>query len=134
MSFVSTEFAILFSVFLVLLAAVKSRLGRKVLLLCVSCAFYAYWDWRFLGLLATVTVVDYYIAHALEVSSKGQNGGFFLPQALSPIWAFCSFSSTSTSFSRTSTVLSPRSVFTLPFGISSYPSESPSTPSRHSAM
>jgi alginate O-acetyltransferase complex protein AlgI len=70
MSFVSIEFAILFTTLLVLLCVVRSHLGRKILLLSVSCIFYAYWDWRFLGLLATVTVVDYYVAHALNVSTS----------------------------------------------------------------
>jgi len=67
-SFVSIPFAVLFASFLVLLAAVRASLGRKLLLLGMSCIFYAYWDWRFLGLLGTVTVVDFYVAHALEVS------------------------------------------------------------------
>ena len=70
MSFVSVEFALLFGTLLLMLSVIRSHLGRKILLLCVSCTFYAYWDWRFLGLLATVTVVDYYVAHALERSAS----------------------------------------------------------------
>ena len=47
MSFVSIEFAILFGAFLAVLVVIPSHLGRKLLLLSVSCIFYAYWDWRF---------------------------------------------------------------------------------------
>ena len=70
MSFVSIPFAVLFASLLVLLSIVRATLGRKLLLLGMSCVFYAYWDWRFLGLLGTVTVVDFYVAHALEVSTS----------------------------------------------------------------
>ncbi len=49
-----------------------------MLLLCVSCVFYAYWDWRFLGLLVTVTVVDYYVARSLEVSRRVKQRRFLL--------------------------------------------------------
>jgi alginate O-acetyltransferase complex protein AlgI len=68
-SFVSVEFAILLAALFFLLWLSAAPLWRKGCLLLVSCAFYAYWDWRFLGLLATVTVVDYSIAHALEIST-----------------------------------------------------------------
>jgi len=77
-SFVSPEFALLFTALLIFLSVVRSGLGRKMLLLCVSCIFYAYWDWRFLGLLVTVTVVDYYVAHYLEVSRRVRQRRFLL--------------------------------------------------------
>jgi D-alanyl-lipoteichoic acid acyltransferase DltB (MBOAT superfamily) len=35
------------------------------LLLISSYVFYGYWDWRFLGLLAASTVVDYFVGHGL---------------------------------------------------------------------
>jgi alginate O-acetyltransferase complex protein AlgI len=73
MSFVSVEFAVLLSVLLLSLWLVKPHLWRKILLLVVSCVFYAYWDWRFLGLLGLVTVVDYYIASALYRSNVEQH-------------------------------------------------------------
>lgn len=65
MSFVSTDFAILFLSILFLLWVVKNPTGRKLILLTASCIFYAYWDWRFLGLLGFVTVMDYFISKNL---------------------------------------------------------------------
>ncbi len=58
MSFVSIPFAILLPTVLLLFWLIPFKLGRKLLLLTTSCIFYAWWDWRFLGLLAIVTVVD----------------------------------------------------------------------------
>ena len=65
MSFVSTEFAILFSVVILLLLILRSNQWKKLVILGASCVFYAYWDWRFLGLLAVITLVDYYISHKM---------------------------------------------------------------------
>lgn len=65
MSFVSVEFAVLLVVVLTLLFLIKATLPRKLVLLAASCVFYAWWDWRFLGLLAFVTVLDYYISQML---------------------------------------------------------------------
>ncbi len=41
---------------------------RKLILLAASCFFYAYWDWRFLGLLATVTILDFFVSRLLVTS------------------------------------------------------------------
>jgi alginate O-acetyltransferase complex protein AlgI len=49
MSFISIEFLILMT----------------VVLICVSCVFYAWWDWRFFGMLVALTILDYYLSHAL---------------------------------------------------------------------
>jgi len=65
MNFVSVEFLILFLILLGVLAIFQQPLIRKLTLLTASCIFYAWWDWRFLGLLATVTILDYYISHLL---------------------------------------------------------------------
>ena len=62
MSFISLEFGILLTVVLLLVILIRNALARKVILLIASCAFYAYWDWRFLGLLIFVTVMDYFIS------------------------------------------------------------------------
>jgi alginate O-acetyltransferase complex protein AlgI len=78
MSFVSIEFAVLFATLLGALTVVRSPAGRKILLLAVSCVFYAYWDWRFLGLLAVVTVVDYHVARALDITSAPHHRRLFL--------------------------------------------------------
>jgi alginate O-acetyltransferase complex protein AlgI len=65
MSFVSIEFLVLLLVLLGLLAIFKKPMIRKIILLSASCVFYAWWDWRFLGILVTVTVADYYISQFL---------------------------------------------------------------------
>lgn len=40
--------------------------GQNILLLAGSCAFYALWDWRFLGLIMLCTVVDFGIADRIS--------------------------------------------------------------------
>ncbi len=62
MSFVSLEFAVLLATVLILLIVFRPAMWRKWILLAASCAFYAYWDWRFLGLLIFVTIMDYFIS------------------------------------------------------------------------
>ncbi len=62
MSFISLEFAILLVSVVLLVILIRNAFARKVILLVASCAFYAAWDWRFLGLLIFVTVMDYYIS------------------------------------------------------------------------
>ncbi|MDP4289087.1 MAG: MBOAT family protein, partial [Bacteroidota bacterium] len=39
-------------------------IGQNRFLLLASLVFYAWWDWRFLGLLGLTVVVDYYASHA----------------------------------------------------------------------
>lgn len=70
MNFVSLDFALLFAIILLLLWLVKNPTARKVILLAASCTFYAYWDWRFLGLLGFVTVMDYYISIKLVTAKN----------------------------------------------------------------
>jgi len=65
MSFISIEFVILFIAVLALLTLIRVPQWRKWILLLASCVFYAYWDWRFLGLLGFVTVLDYSISRLL---------------------------------------------------------------------
>jgi alginate O-acetyltransferase complex protein AlgI len=65
MSFISAEFFVLLLVLLGALVIFRQPAPRKLILLSASCIFYAWWDWRFLGLLAAVTFLDYYISHFL---------------------------------------------------------------------
>jgi hypothetical protein len=58
-------------VFLVIVAAAYWRLGLRAqncLLLAASYFFYAWWDWRFLLLIAGSTTVDYWIARQIAGS------------------------------------------------------------------
>ena len=72
MNFVSLQFALLLAAVLILLAIHSSPSWRKGVLLLASCAFYAYWDWRFLGLLIFVTCMDYYISILLVKSTDAR--------------------------------------------------------------
>src|SRR5271170_198588 len=58
-------------VFLALVAAIYwrlSRRGQNILLLTASYFFYAWWDWRFLLLMAASTSVDYWAARRMGAS------------------------------------------------------------------
>jgi alginate O-acetyltransferase complex protein AlgI len=68
MNFVSIEFGLLLLVVILLISILRGMTARKIILLLASCFFYAYWDWRFLGLLIFITVVDYYISVNLSRS------------------------------------------------------------------
>ena len=65
MLFTQFEFPIFF--FCVLIAAwlCRGRQARNAVLLIASYYFYAYWDYRFCGLLALSTVVDYCIGRSM---------------------------------------------------------------------
>ncbi|HWK50248.1 MAG TPA: hypothetical protein VNR40_10195, partial [Steroidobacter sp.] len=39
--------------------------GQNYLLLVAGYVFYGFWDWRYLGLLAFSTIVDYYVGYYL---------------------------------------------------------------------
>jgi len=57
--------------FLTLVVVIYWRLTRRaqnVFLLAASYFFYAWWDWRFLGLILISTIVDYYCAHIVDRS------------------------------------------------------------------
>jgi alginate O-acetyltransferase complex protein AlgI len=75
MNFVSVEFFLLFWG-PGLLHAWRDRRAAKIVILCASCMFYAYWDWRFLSLLVVVTLMDYFISvriHSLSDDPERRN-------------------------------------------------------------
>jgi alginate O-acetyltransferase complex protein AlgI len=60
-------------VFLMLVVVVYWRLGQRgqnIMLLCASYFFYAWWDWRFLLLMAASTSVDYWMSRRIQTSSR----------------------------------------------------------------
>ena len=69
MLFTQLEFPIFFAVVLIAAWACRRRESRNVLLLVASYYFYAYWDYRFCGLLLLSTVVDYWIALWMDQSN-----------------------------------------------------------------
>ena len=60
MIFNSFVFWVFFAAVLVLYWRLPHR-QQNLLLLVASYVFYGYWDWRFLGLLAASTTVDYFV-------------------------------------------------------------------------
>lgn len=65
MTFISWQFLLLLVTVLALLAVIKSSFWRKMIILAANALFYGYWDWRFLGLLGFITVLNYSVAQAL---------------------------------------------------------------------
>ena len=65
MVFNSLAFAIFLPIVLIGYYLLPFR-GQNRLLLLASLVFYAWWDWRFLGLLGLTIVVDYYASHAIK--------------------------------------------------------------------
>ncbi|PYJ21456.1 MAG: hypothetical protein DME99_07870 [Verrucomicrobia bacterium] len=68
MLFNSFQYWIFFLIVAVLFYSVPFRLG-KLLLLCASYVFYMWWDPRFIVLILTSTVVNYYLGILLEAAS-----------------------------------------------------------------
>ena len=71
MIFSSPRFFLFLATLLLLMALLGSdrREFKKRLLGVASCLFYAAWDWRYLGLLLTISVVDYVAAAKISVAS-----------------------------------------------------------------
>ncbi|MFK8113309.1 MAG: MBOAT family protein [Rubripirellula sp.] len=66
MLFTQLEFPIFFAVVLIATWLCRKPASRNTLLLAASYYFYAYWDYRFCGLLALSTIVDYLVARRLH--------------------------------------------------------------------
>ncbi|MEP7234850.1 MAG: MBOAT family O-acyltransferase [Ignavibacteriota bacterium] len=64
MIFNSLAFAIFLPVVLALYYILPFK-GQNRMLLVASLFFYAWWDWRFLGLLALTILIDFYASHAV---------------------------------------------------------------------
>jgi alginate O-acetyltransferase complex protein AlgI len=71
MLFNSFQYWIFFFVVLAFFYSVPFRAG-KVLLLCASYVFYMWWNPRFIVLILTSTVVDYFLGILLETASGGR--------------------------------------------------------------
>jgi len=64
--FNSVQFLVFLAIVLVLTAVVRGRRGQNSLLLAASYVFYGAWDWRFLGLIAASTIIDFLAAQGIE--------------------------------------------------------------------
>ncbi|MCF8114624.1 MAG: MBOAT family protein [Desulfotignum sp.] len=70
MLFVDFQFFIFFSIVFLVYWHLSSNMVRKVLLLAASYIFYGFWDWRFLGLIAFSSTVDYVSGRYIERRSR----------------------------------------------------------------
>jgi len=61
-------FVVFLTAVLLFLLLVRNNRIRKLFLLACSYYFYAYWDWRFCGLLLFSTVLDYWVGQKLKVT------------------------------------------------------------------
>ncbi len=56
---------------------------QNIFLLIISYIFYGWWDWRFLGLLALSTTIDYFIGIAIEDAKNPRKRKWLLLATLS---------------------------------------------------
>ena len=80
MLFNTFQYWIFFLIVVVLFYGVRFRLG-KLMLLCASYIFYMWWDSRFIVLILTSTIVDYFLGIWLETAS-GRRKKFLLVVSL----------------------------------------------------
>ena len=78
MLFTQVEFLVFFAVVFSATWLTKSNRWRKVVLLAASAYFYAYWDWRFLGLLGFTCITSYAFASLVESSPTQRTRKFAL--------------------------------------------------------
>jgi alginate O-acetyltransferase complex protein AlgI len=73
------EFLLLLSCVMAVVCAVRSHAVQKWILLIASYYFYAYWDWRFAGLMFLCTLINWYAAIRVArpgASSRGRRAWF----------------------------------------------------------
>ncbi len=71
MLFNSIDFAIFLPIVFILYWFVfKTLKSQNILLIIASYVFYAWWDWRFLGLIIVSTLIDYSIGLAIDSEKK----------------------------------------------------------------
>lgn len=68
MSFTNLEFFILFPLLLTGFWLIGNHRARKLYLLAWNCYLYAWWDYRFLGLLLMQTSVDYFLTRKMDAT------------------------------------------------------------------
>lgn len=78
MLFTQLEFPIFFAIVLIATWLTRNRASRNLVLLVASYYFYAYWDYRFCGLLVLSTVVDFFVAKAIQSSADDRTRRFLL--------------------------------------------------------
>ena len=88
MNFTQPEFLILFSLFLPIYFMLRRRLRAQTLVLTIATyIFYAWFDWRFLGLLLLSTVVDFYFAIVIDYAKHSEKRPYPINVARCTLWA-----------------------------------------------
>lgn len=82
MLFTQLEFPVFFVIVLLAAWLCRDRVTRNSLLLAASYYFYAYWDYRFCGLLVLSTVVDFVVARLISQSQDPKARRAFLMVSL----------------------------------------------------
>ncbi len=95
MLFNSIAFFGFFAVVYAIYVAVPTRV-QNIVLLVASYVFYGAWDWRFLGLIALSTAIDYRCAQAIEHSGPAQRRRWLLVSLASNLgilgfFKYCNF-------------------------------------------
>lgn len=72
MLFTQIEFFFLLAAVFAAILLVRNHRAQKALLLVASYYFYAYWDWRFAGLLLACTAVNYWLSGLMDGSSPAR--------------------------------------------------------------
>jgi len=65
MNFVSLTYAVFLALIFGAYWSIGNRRAQNLLLLCASYTFYAWWDWRFMFLMLSSTIVDYLVGLGL---------------------------------------------------------------------
>lgn len=83
MLFNSITFLVFFSLFFILYWIIQGKTNiRNVFILISSYVFYAWWDWRFLGLIIFSTIVDYVLGMRIEKERRRRYKKFYLALSL----------------------------------------------------
>ena len=75
--FFDTPIYLVFLTFVVLVYWGLPWRPQNIFLLCASYFFYGWWDWRFLALIATSTLVDFFCAHVYRQFRARPTGAVF---------------------------------------------------------
>lgn len=73
MLFTQIEFFVFLTTVIAFVRFVRNHRAQKVFLLLASYYFYAYWDWRFLGLLLLSTIIDFLVGQGLKRTKQPSN-------------------------------------------------------------
>jgi alginate O-acetyltransferase complex protein AlgI len=96
------------------MALVRRRDANKRLLAVASCIFYAAWDWRYLGLLLLVSVIDYVSANKIVASDSKQGRKRWLLVSIVSNLGILAYFKYNNFFIENFNVLTSRFGFTLP--------------------